>query len=423
VSRNVTIRDPIHGTLHVTKAERAVIDTRAVQRLRQVRQLGFADLAFPGATHSRYSHSLGAMHIAGRMAETVLASLPEADREELTSFVRLGALLHDVGHAPLSHTSERLMPNVSDLALPAWAVEPDKVQATHEDYTVLLLLSSHLTHAIDRNFGDGAAKKVAAIVAGRHDGPSPFVIGGVDYFPVLRQMVSSELDVDRMDYLLRDSFYTGVNYGKYDLDWLCQHGRMHIEDNAAHLAIESRAIFAFEDFLLSRLHMFLAVYYHYVPVGFDHLMQRYAEDAMGEYEFPREAEAYVERDDVHFVSALRQSNNPWANLLSTRRGYRLLVETTERDKPIPKPKIMAALEEARISSFETTSTGGLSKYFHSDATPLYVINEMLGQVTPLEHYTPLFRRYEEDVLVWRIYVAPDAYDAAQGLLKRVMSAR
>ena len=417
----MNIRDPIHGTMWVSNEERAIIDTQAVQRLRNVRQLGFADLAYPGATHSRYSHSLGAMHVAGKLADVVFGALPAADREFLSQRVRLAALLHDVGHAPMSHTSERLMPKVSTLGLPAWAIDAGEDQATHEDYTVLLVLRSHLGAAIDAGFGAGMANDVACIIAGKLDGKSSFVRAGVDYFPVLRQLVSSEIDVDRMDYLLRDSFYTGVSYGKYDLDWLCQAASCHVHEGAAHLALGNRAIFAFEDFLLSRLHMFLAVYYHYIPVGFDHLMMRYAQDAPGDYVFPSDAEAYVTRDDVHFVTALRSSQNVWAKRLAYRRGYRLLLETTERDRPVPKAAVLEALKDAKIDAFETTASGVLSKYFGDRSElPIFVINDALSQVTRLDEYTPLFERYRQSVIVTRIYVDPDRIDDGRAITKKIL---
>lgn len=417
----LTIRDPIHGTMLVTDEERAIIDTPAVQRLRNVRQLGFADLAFPGATHSRYSHSLGAMHIAGRIADNVFADVNPADRAYLIQRVRLAALLHDVGHAPMSHTSERLMPAVKTLGLPDWAKDVGKEQATHEDYTVLLLLKSHLSEAIDRTFGRGTAKDVASLVAGKLDGPSSFVKGGVDYFPVLRQLVSSEVDVDRMDYLLRDSFYTGVSYGKFDLDWLCQNATAHVDAGNAYLAIGNRAIFAFEDFLLSRLHMFLAVYYHYIPSGLDHFMMRYAQEAPGDYEFPSDPEEYTRRDDVHFVTALRASKNRWAQRLASRRGYRLLLETTERDRPVPKDAVLQSLKTKGIDAFETTAEGVLSKYFgHSAGARIFVHNDVLQQVTPLEEYTPLFERYADSVVVKRIYVDPDHFDEARETMFKIL---
>jgi HD superfamily phosphohydrolase len=421
VKDTVSIRDPVHGTMLVNRAERAVLDARAVQRLRGVRQLGFADLAFPGATHSRYAHSLGAMYLAGVMSDAILGALdlPSADAAWLRERVRLAALLHDIGHPPLSHASERLMPPLAALGLPAWCVEPGKVQATHEDYTIHLILGAELSHALDSGFGAGCANEIAALIAGRlpPEG-SPFVRGAVDYFPLLRQLVSGELDVDRMDYLLRDSFYTGVDYGQYDHEWLCQHARAHIDGGKAFLALGNRAIFAFEDFLLSRYHMFLAVYHHYIPVGFDHLMSRYAEEARGEYVFPTDPDAYVQRDDAHLISALRASPNRWAQCLAYRRGYRLLLETTERDHAVPRERLLAALAREGIDHFEAASSGTLSKYMNDPTFPMYVVTESLRQVTPLREYTPLFARYATAVKVSRIYVEPSHAAQAKAVLER-----
>src|SRR5208337_573138 len=118
----ISIHDPIHGTIEVTTDEIKLVDSRPVQRLRHIKQLGFSELAFPGATHSRYAHSLGAMEMAARMADRALADLelPAADRARLRQSVRLAVLFHDLGHAPLSHVSECVMPSVQKLELGAW---------------------------------------------------------------------------------------------------------------------------------------------------------------------------------------------------------------------------------------------------------------------------------------------------------------
>src|SRR5260221_9452477 len=116
---NIRIRDPIHGTLRLNRDEIALIDTQGYQRLRMIKQLGLADLAFPGATHTRYAHGLGTMHIASRMFTQIARNfdLETADEERLHQTVRLAALFHDLGHPPLSHTTEAFMPRVRDLEL------------------------------------------------------------------------------------------------------------------------------------------------------------------------------------------------------------------------------------------------------------------------------------------------------------------
>ena len=221
------IRDPIHSTLLVTDDEKAVIDSRFYQRLRSIRQLGFGDLAFPGATHTRHAHSLGAMHVAARVFDAVAgkSDLPEPDRARFRTAVRLAMLCHDLGHMPLSHASEKIAPPRGKLGLPAWVpAAPEALGlATHEDFTAKILLDSTLTGVLQSRFeplGITPADIVGLITGGRPPQGLSFRHGDVDWTPLLRAIVSGELDADRMDYLLRDSVYTGVNYGRYDLDWI-----------------------------------------------------------------------------------------------------------------------------------------------------------------------------------------------------------
>ena len=144
------------------------------------------------------------------------------DRLRLRAAARIAMLLHDSGHAPFSHSSEAVMPQRKELGLPEWARGgPTEEQATHEDFTLMVILDSELTEVLREHYAaiDLPPEAIGSLVAGRDAPRGPwFHAGGVDHGPLLRQVVSSELDADRMDYLLRDSFYTGVNYRKYDLE-------------------------------------------------------------------------------------------------------------------------------------------------------------------------------------------------------------
>lgn len=412
------IRDPIHGSITVSDEETRVIDSRTFQRLRHVRQLGFGDLAFPGATHTRHAHSLGAMHVASRLFDAITSrsDLPQSTRDRFRVAVRLAVLCHDIGHMPLSHASESIAPKRGLLKLPSWMKgEPDE-QASHEDFTAKLLLDSELTRIIEATYADQGItpQLVASLVTGElPPGAAGFSENGVDWTPVLRAIVSGELDADRMDYLQRDSFYTGVNYGRYDLEWILQNLSAAERDGKAVLALSKAAIFAFEDFLLSRYHMFLSVYFHHTSVSFDWMLRRYYEEAPGEFEIPADPDAFLECDDMALHLTLRRSKNRWAERIAQRRGFKRVAQFTERDEAYDLDELAKALKDANIEHFTLESRGVLSKYFAEGEIPsLYVIDRQNGRLTEVAKYTSLYDRFAGDVRLSRVYVRPD--QAAEG---------
>ncbi|MGV3623245.1 MAG: HD domain-containing protein [Archangium sp.] len=407
------IRDPIHGSISVSPQETRVIDAREFQRLRHVRQLGFGDLAFPGATHTRHVHSLGAMHVASRLFDAITANaeLSAATRERFRCLVRLTVLCHDIGHMPLSHASESIAPLRKKLALPSWLREGESEQASHEDFTAMLLLSSPLTKIIDDAYeGTGiTAVHAAALVTGvMPAGLEGFVERGIDWMPVLRSIVSGELDADRMDYLQRDSFYTGVNYGRYDMEWILQNLNAVERNGKAVLALSKAAIFAFEDFLLSRYHMFLSVYLHHTSVSFDWMLKRYYAEAPGEFEIPADPESFIECDDMALHLTLRKSKNRWAQRIAQRSGFKRVAQFTERDEGYDLKAIGDALNVAGVEHFTIESRGVLSKYFEDGEIPsLYVEDRSNGRLTPVAKYTPLYQRFASAVQLSRVFVHPD----------------
>jgi HD superfamily phosphohydrolase len=423
LSHRVRIRDPIHGTIAITDEEKAVIDSRLFQRLRSVRQLGFGELAYPGATHTRHAHSIGAMHVASRLLDAVLADagLDEKTQSRFRAAVRAAVLCHDLGHMPFSHASERIAPARSLLKLPMWLTPggQDK-QAHHEDFTARILLDSALTPIVTEAYAqhDVTPELLTSLISGcSPPGGIGFKAAGVDWAPLLRALVSGELDADRMDYLLRDSFYTGVNYGRYDLEWIAQNLRPAVKDGRAYLALAKAAAFAFEDFLLSRYHMFLSVYLHHTAVSFDWMLQRFYEEARGEFEIPADPEAFLECDDVALISALRRSKNPWAHRIATRQGFKRVVEFTERDAGYDLNVLSDALKAAGIEHFSVESTSALSKYAAAgESPPLYILDTSTGRLTEVARYTPLYQRYSGAVRLSRVYVRPDQVEASKPLV-------
>jgi HD superfamily phosphohydrolase len=326
---------------------------------------------------------------------------------------------------PLSHASERIAPPRAALKLPAWLdATAEGPQATHEDFTAKILLDSSLTPIIEEHFGPLGirADAVVGLISGARPPTDPgFTYRGVDWTPLLRALVSGELDADRMDYLLRDSFYTGVNYGRYDFEWIISNLNPAVKDGRAYLALSRAAAFAFEDFLLSRYHMFVSVYYHHTSVNFDYMLRRYYEESPGEFEIPPDPEAFLLCDDAALWYTLRRSKNRWAERISTRRGFKLLAQFTERDTGYDLDVLRSALVAAQLEHYVVESQGVLSKYFDDGAGPsLFIIDVSTGRLTEVAKYTPLYQRYSGSVKLTRVYVRPDQIEAARALMSRLL---
>ncbi|RME26041.1 MAG: HD domain-containing protein [Deltaproteobacteria bacterium] len=426
------IRCPVHGAIAVTARERAVVDHPFVQRLRGIRQLGFSHLPFPGATHSRYSHSVGAMHVAGLAFDACFRdhefSSPER-ADALRSVVRLAALCHDLGHAPFSHAAEFAMPPLRDLGIDAY--RPEAVAhrldslANHEDYTIAILTRSGLADVIAAN-NPFTPRHVAALICPAVEVDDDFFIDrGLDHRGLLSQLISSELDVDRMDYLVRDSLFTGARYGEIDTDWLVGHMSRHVdEDGRVCLALDRRAIYAFDDFLIARFHMFLMVYFHQKSIAYEKLLERYmggpaGQEGAGDYALPADLDAYLRCDDAHLVSHLRRSSSPWARRIVEQRPYRMLIEAHGHDDEVDLSVQRARLVEAGIDVIEASTRGVLARGPKTGAPPIYVLDRPRGlpsRVIPLQEATRIFDRYQDEHTIARLYVPPERIEVARGLV-------
>lgn len=426
----IRIRDPIHGSIRLSNDELDVVDHRVFQRLRGIKQLGFADQAFPGATHTRYAHGIGAMEVGSRMFDAVFpverSPLPLADRSRLRQMLRLAVLLHDIGHPPASHASETAMPMREALGLSCHGPAHVGQQATHEDYTLKLLLESALTPILKARFSDVGVEPIHIAHLVSEQFPvcaEDFVVGGVDYYPLLHQMVSGEMDADRMDYLQRDSFFAGVSYGKFDQSWLLENLGHHVVDDRAMMALTPRAVFAFEDFLLSRYHMFVSVYYHYIAVGYDTMLTHYYAEAGDEFALPTDADAYVGIDDVTLWSTLRRSSNSWARRIAHREMFKRVLEVNSALDVPWLDAVSPALDEAGIAHFVCRDQGVLSKYYGSEpAQPIYIVDRALSQARPIDAYSRIYERYAQPTHLVRVYVLPERRSDAHRIIDTLSGA-
>ena len=418
------IKDPIHGAIEVSFAEGHVLDSFAFQRLRAIKQLGFAEFAFPGATHNRYIHSLGVMHLSGTAFDNVFRtfefSKPEV-RKRLRQTVRLAALLHDIGHGPLSHTIEEVMPMVSALKVGAYGKTAER-RATHEDYSIKFVTDSSLTDALRANFSDVSPRHVACLIDKKLACPDDFFVDqALNLRPVLSQIVSSELDVDRMDYLERDAYFCGTNYGKVELNWLLGNLTCHERDGAMFLGLNRRALYTFDDFLLSRHHMYLMVYFHHKSIVFEEMLIRYLQSDDCSFRVPPDVESYVKCTDYALYEHLSSVANPWARRIAERRPFRMLFELHAVEQT-PRPERMReALESEGVEVILASSQARLSKY-HSMAEeekhPIFVVDQYdpMEQPVPIEECTEIFLKYEETRRIERLYVPGESYSVARKLL-------
>jgi HD superfamily phosphohydrolase len=224
------ITDPVHRYISFSAVERDLIDTSVFQRLRRIRQLAGAHLVYPSAQHSRFEHSLGTMHIAGYAGESLLGK-GFIDSEDKLQELRLAALLHDVGHGPFSHLFEEVLES--------------KCNMTHEDMGKKVILES----------------EISDVLSGHGYNPSDIcrLSFGESRSSFLNEIIAGSLSADIMDYLPRDSLFTGAEYGKIDYHRLIASFEVVA---TGHLAINKSALYSFESMLISRYEMFKAVYFH-----------------------------------------------------------------------------------------------------------------------------------------------------------------
>jgi len=408
----VILRDPVHGLISFEGMVESVVErlmnTPEVQRLRRIRALGHASLAFPGAEHSRFSHAVGSAHVMKRYLDRVrsLASdIPASDRidDDMASVALAAALLHDVGHGPFSHTFEAVLPDAR----------------AHEDWTSSILLDpSTKVNEVLRELDP----QVPALVERLVHGESPI--------PHLARAVSGTFDVDRCDYLLRDSYMTGVRYGLLDLDWLLTALRLYLPPGgkAATLAVDGeKGLTAVEGFFLNRLYMYRQVYLHKAVRAADAVSRALfvrLHDLDPQPGTPPALEAllrgrsvstgaFLELDDSSLQSAIRswaEGSDPVLGELASRIRDRRLFKTLRLRPDVEIEVARVRLDEvARAGGWQPEYAGGVER-LRIDA---YIEDEALmvlpGQGSPqrLLDASPVMRGLSRETFVHYRALFPD----------------
>jgi HD superfamily phosphohydrolase len=278
-----TVRDPLWQNIHLDATAAAVVDTPEFQRLRRVKQLGFAHFVYPGAVHNRFLHALGVYHLTDRAIEILewKGALEALDTEERRTVpeVKLAALLHDVGHYAFSHAMEEL--------------EPESIPGHHEEVADRFLALPGIRGALE-GLGVGAGERIGDLIRGRSAHP-------------LQGLISGSLDLDKIDYLRRDSLFCGVPYGAVDVDRLLDSLTLTREhpDAPTEIGVTEKGISALESLLFAKYQMFRNVYWHHAVRSATVAFRRLVEGALQAGLLDREDLAGPTDEDLLSLLAVR----------------------------------------------------------------------------------------------------------------------
>ncbi|MEM2944619.1 MAG: HD domain-containing protein [Methanomassiliicoccales archaeon] len=327
------IRDPLYGFIGLTKKEIELLETRAVQRLRRIKQLGNTHLVYPSACHTRFEHSLGVLHVATRMAKAV-----QLDDEEI-EIVRYAGILHDVGHGPLSHNFESVI-----------RAATDGKGVDHETITRKIITEDGEINSV---LGD----RVESVLS----------LFDENTETAARCIISSNIDADRLDYLMRDSYHIGVAYGIFDIERILHTLSKEDFRDKSYIVVSKKGMDALEGFLLARHLMHTQVYNHHVRLISDEMLIRGVQTALRDHildnryfdvEGKNFVDSLLELDDDSFFSLLKsdQSSKTY-DMVHRIERRKLLKRSFEADLESPlldplKKRELRSMSRARLKSLE-----------------------------------------------------------------------
>ncbi len=299
------IKDPVHGYVYITEQEKEIIDSYPVQRLHRLRQLAGSEYVYPGANHTRFEHSIGVMYLASRVVEN--SGISQHINEDEAKLVKIAGLLHDVGHGPFSHVFEPLLDK--------------ELGKTHEDLTTWIIENSELKEILRRN--GYHPEEVGKLAVGRLHRPQK---------AFLDQVISSAVDVDKQDFIVRDTYHTGAEYGFVDIFRLI-HALDVLDGN---LAVDLGALSALESLIIARMESFRSIYFHRVGRAAQIMLATAMEKANGELGFTRfkTPDEYMAMDDYTVWTALKncKKSNAIIRDLERRRLLKCAYERTFYEK-------------------------------------------------------------------------------------------
>ena len=422
-----SIRIPVHGFVELDEWEWDIVNHPVFQRLRRIRQLAFSEHIYPGSTHTRFEHSLGVMHVATKMFDVLIRKQGGllGDRLKFNNdafgrcrtLVRLAALLHDVGHAPLSHSGEDLMPIMNEKRF------------DHEDYSDFLISESMKDviddHPLNRERLHITGSEVASFYTGKPKVSAKLLI--------FRDLVSGQLDADRMDYLLRDSHHCGVTYGFYDIDRILDTlilVQVGDDSTGLKIAIEEGGRHAAEGMILARYFMFEQVYFQKTRMAYDHHGAACLKEALGIGKtLPNPAtdegrEAYLKMDDWFLFEHIRSSNSRDAAAILHHKHDRRVSDTLEVAGIAELENHNMALVELKAKGIDAWAVDASKSWYKTGATEILIAQDQSSSA--FSRGVPLTRISEtagkiRDSKQRRIYAPLDRAEEAKKVIRNFES--
>ena len=298
------VRDPLWNNVRLDDTARQLVDSAPFQRLRYVRQLGLAHLVYPGATHTRFEHALGAYHLASQAVALLgdQGSLHQVDPSDV-QIVRMAALLHDIGHYPFSHALE-------EIGAPH-----------HEEVARPLIMTGPVADIVRQSLGADAPERIVAFVRGESSSP-------------LQGLISGSIDLDKLDYLRRDAFMCGVPYGQIDVDRLLNAIAVVADPDTHRLTIgvAEKALSALESLLFAKYQMYRNVYWHHSVRSATALYKRIVADAIAGGGL-RHDELSTFGDEGLLSELKRRAPSPLLDALAARRLHKRAFECPAAELP------------------------------------------------------------------------------------------
>lgn len=415
MEKAVYIYDELHGYIKLVGVFRDIVYTKVFQRLRRIKQLPFAWYVYPGAIHTRFSHALGSMYIADLVARRLYEG-GYISKDDLT-VVKVSALLHDIGHLPYSHSLE---PFLMDLL----GMGPKEVAE------LIITQDPELREVFEKH--GISSNDVVSILKGESSSA------------ILNELVSSDIDVDRLDYLPRDAYHTGVAYGNIDLHRLVT----FLTPGSSGIAVPIKALNALESFYIARLHMYKAVYYHKTITGYQILLRNVLSEFMKYRELREVLETYMSQHgllrsiqdgsyflwDDSLISGLlnyaltKRILSPEAedlvSKLLNRRGYKSVVN--EVSVCWDQRKVALRSEELRVLIETETSLAPPKVVVFAEAVPIYTVGKAARVIDDgrereiLEVEESLMRYIPPYICFSRLYVLPEYEEEVREALEKFL---